>query len=342
MAKHSLKTGGSVPYLHLLICPGCHTSLEAEKTKLLCPNCARHFSVENQIPLLFSPNDPGMAPDRVTATVKAFYEENPFPDYEDTDDLARFIEKARMGVFAALLDGQIPFASRILECGCGTGQLSNFLGIAHRTVFGTDICLNSLHLAQGFKEENGLERVHFLQMNLFRPVFRSTSFDIVICNGVLHHSTVDPFLGFKTLANLVKPNGYLIAGLYHRYGRLSTDLRRAIFRLMGNRFTLLDPRLRQCGLSENRQSAWFADQYRHPHERKYTMAEVFRWLEPNGLELVKTIPKTRFFDKFRPDERLFQAEAPGRAWERRLVEIGMMFRDDREGGFFTIICRKKP
>jgi SAM-dependent methyltransferase len=277
----------------------------------------------------------------VTEIVKEFYEKTPFPNYEDTDDLAAFLQKARRGVFAQLLDRQIPFGTRVLECGCGTGQLSNFLSIAHRTVFGTDICLNSLRLANAFKQRNGLSRVHFLQMNLFRPVFEPASFDVVISNGVLH-STSDTYLGFQSLARLVKPGGYLIIGLYHRYGRLATDLRRIIFRFTGRRFAFLDPRFRREKLGSERFEAWFADQYLHPHELKYTIGEVLKWLEPNRLQLVKTIPKTSFMASFAADEKLFEPELPGSAFERVLCEVAQMFTGDREGGFFTVISQKKP
>ena len=296
--------------------------------------------MKSGIPCLFSPNDPDRFPRDVTERVQAFYEEHPFPDYEGTETLADLMEKARESVFADLLDRQIPFGVRILDCGCGTGQLSNFLGIAHRTVFGTDIYLNSLQLAERFRRTSGLQRVFFLQMNLFRPVFHRASFHTVICNGVLHH-TSNLRLGFRTLSSLVRPGGYLIAGLYHRFGRFGTDLRRRLFRLSGNRWAFLDPRLRKAQLGPKRRAVWLADQYQNPHEVKSTIGEVLTWLKPNGLELVKTTPKTRLSSPFLDAENLFEPEPPGHPVERLLVELSQALTGDREGGFFTVICRKK-
>ncbi len=60
---------------------------------------------------------------------RSFYEEAPFPNYDDLDSPESLRLKAERGVFARLLTEQIPFGSRILECGCGTGQLSNFPGL---------------------------------------------------------------------------------------------------------------------------------------------------------------------------------------------------------------------
>ena len=214
------------------------------------------------------------------------------------------------------------------------------MGVAHRTVFGTDLSLSSLALAQQFRDRHELERVFFLQMNLFQPVFAQSSFDLVICNGVLHH-TADPYRGFQALARLVRPGGFLIVGLYHRWGRLGTDLRRLLFRLSGPRWASLDPRLRRAGLSPAKKKAWFADQYRNPHESKSTIGKARKWLDRNGLEWVKSIPKTRLFSPFGSGERLFEAEPPGTALARGMIEFSQIWRGAAEGGFFTLIARKK-
>lgn len=329
-----------VPYRHLLVCPRCQKHLATRDQALKCFSCGDSFPVRKGIPEFFSSNDPQVFPQDVTERIRSFYEETPFPDYEDTECIGDLIRKARQSVFAKLLDQQIPFGVRILECGCGTGQLSNFLGMAHRTVFGTDVSLNSLQLAECFRRRSGLDRVFFLQMDLFRPVFLPNTFQIVICNGVLHH-TFNPGLGLKVLASLVKPGGYLIVGLYHRFGRLGTDLRRMVFRVTGDRGALLDPRLRKAGLGATQRAAWLADQYRNPHEVKHTISKVLTWLEPNNLELVKTIPKTRYSSPFLDSENLFEPEPPGLPFERWLIEFSQALIGDREGGFFTVICRKR-
>ena len=185
-----------------LCCPKCTGTLEIEPAHVVCTHCRQDYPSVNNIPLLFWPNEWGSTKEDVTEVVKAFYEETPFPNYDDFDNVGSLVHKARQGIVARLLDEQLPFGSSILECGCGTGQLSNFLSVANRTVVATDMCLNSLSLGQAFKEKNKLKRVHFVQMNLFRPIFQPESFDFVICNGVLHH-TADPFLGYKTLAILI-------------------------------------------------------------------------------------------------------------------------------------------
>ena len=326
-------------HLEILWCPRCRGDLVLVAEALACVACGEKFRVEGNIPLLFAPNDWSESQGDVTESMKAFYEETPFPNYDDFDSVGSLISKARQGIFAKQLDDQIPPATRIIECGCGTGQLSNFLSITNRTVFGTDMCLNSLRLGQEFKEKNGLERAHFLQMNLFRPVFRPESFDVVISNGVLHH-TSNPKLAFQTISELVRPGGYVLVGLYHRYGRLITDFRRSLFRFSRDRFTGLDPNLRNQDKSDAKRLAWFRDQYKNPHESKHTMGEVMGWLQQCGLRFVSTVPRSKPFQPITEEDNLFQPESPGNWIERLCVELGMIQKGSQEGGFFVTIARK--
>ena len=328
-------------HIGMFACPACGGDIRlATGGDIECSACARCFSCEENIPRLFWPNEWDAKTD-VTDIVKSFYEVNPFPNYEGLDSGWSLREKAEKGIFAGLLDSQIPHGTRILEAGCGTGQLSNFLGLTWgRTIFATDMCLNSLKLAEQFRERNQIDSVAFLQMNLFRPVFKPESFDLVICNGVLHH-TSDPFLGFQTISRLVKKGGFVIVGLYNTYGRLTTDIRRAIFRLSGDRFKFLDPRLRSKGVGDLRKHIWFMDQYKNPHESKHTIGQVQDWFNRCGFEFMNSIPKAKALERFRPGEQLFKKNPEGSAIDHLIVQLTMLLRGGKEGGFFTMIGRRR-
>src|SRR5947207_696209 len=153
-----------------------------------------HFPVEDGIIRAFLPNQ-GNAKD-VTGVMKSFYEENPFPNYDEMESVGSLIEKSFARGFPEMLNRSIPPNSTVLEVGAGTGQLGNFLSIAGRRVLSTDLCLNSLRLAERFRAANGLPNVTFAQMNLFRLPLQPERFDVVICTGVLHH-TADPHGGFR-------------------------------------------------------------------------------------------------------------------------------------------------
>ena len=322
----------------LLCCPTCSGPLKSDESGLNCRQCAQQFRITDNIPQLFLPVDWDPSKRDVTQEMRSFYEATPFPNYDEFDSIGSLVDKARRRVFAKMLDDQIPFGARILECGCGTGQLTNFLSVANRTAIGTDMCLNSLRLANGFRNKNRLSRSHFFQMNLFRPCFKPGSFDLVISNGVLHH-TSDPFLGFRSIARLVKPNGYIIIGLYHKWGRISTDVRRRIFHLTGDRFRFLDVRLKEP-ISQARKTAWFMDQYKNPHESKHTVREVLRWLNQSGFSFVKSIPKVSLFARFNNYERLFVQDEVGNRLSMSVAELAMSLNASRDGGLFIVIARK--
>lgn len=323
-----------------LASPCCRTEVRTENGQLVCDECGNRFAITDKIPQLFWPHEAIDNPRDVTETVKAFYEETPFPNYDDHDSVRSLIEKSRRGRYARRLDETIPYNSSVLEVGCGTGQLTNFLGIGCRHVIGTDMCLNSLRLGETFRREHGLSRVRFAQMNLFRPAFKHDQFDVVLCNGVLHH-TADPYDGFKALVPLVKPGGHIIIGLYNTYGRLLTNLRRFSFWFTRGRAKWIDPVLRKTDLSDDKRRAWFADQYCHPHESKHTFGEVLRWFDEQGLDFVRGIPAMRYEDDGLDGIDLFESQPRGTRLDHFTVQASeVISAGQKEGGFFIMIGQK--
>ena len=330
-----------VKNLDLFCCPRCRASLQIEQESLRCQECGTKYPVEDGIPLLFAPHDAKDQSRDVTDIVKAFYEENPFPNYDEFDSKESLAEKANRGVFARLLDEQIPGGAKVIECGCGTGQLSNFLGMRwNRTVFGTDLCFNSLKLAKGFRDRCDVKNAGFLQQNLFRTAFKDETFDLVISNGVLHH-TSDPLGGFKSISRLVKPGRYIIVGLYNTIGRLGTDFLRFLFHASGDKLRFLDAHQRNQNYTEARKRAWFMDQYKHPHESKHSYDEVLKdWFEANGFEFLDSIPKLDL-GAFTDQEKLFEVHDRGTKATRVLAEVGLLMKLGDAGGLFIMIGRKK-
>lgn len=236
----------------------------------------------------------------MTETVRAFYEQTPFPNYDDHDSVRALIEKSRTGLDARWLDE---------------------------------------HPLQ-FCRKHGLARVRFMQMNLLRPALQPARFDVVLCNGVLHTPS-DPYGEFRALVPLLKPGGYLVLGLYNRYGRLATDLRRYLLRAMPGKVRWIDSILRRSKLSAGKRRAWFADQYRHPHETKHTFGEILRWFDATGIEFVRGIPALRPEDKGLEGESLFEPQPRGMALDRLILQAGEIIAPGQaEGGFFIMIVRK--
>jgi SAM-dependent methyltransferase len=277
----------------------------------------------------------------VTEIIRQFYEAHPFPDYDETEDVGSLIEKSLARGFPEMLNRSIPPLTTVLEVGCGTGQLGNFLSIAARRVLSVDLCLNSLRLAESFRSRQGLVGVTLAQMNLFRLPLRPERFDLVVCTGVLHH-TSDPRRGFRGLLRHVRPGGHVVIGLYNRFGRLKTRLRAWLPGKLGDRLMARDPYLREHGVGNRKRQAWVMDQYRNPHESLHTMDEVLRWFDEDGVEFRRALPGTVFQSDFSLDYRrsLFEPQSRGSRLDRWLSQTQQMLTDG-EGGLFVMIGRKR-
>jgi SAM-dependent methyltransferase/uncharacterized protein YbaR (Trm112 family) len=328
-----------IPLLDVLRCARCASRLAETGDALTCGACAQRYPVVDGIPQLFVPNEWGGGKLDVTDIVKEFYEETPFPNYDDLDSRESLRSKARLGVFARLLDEQIPEDALVLEAGCGTGQLTNFLGMNwRRRVIGADLCMNSLRLGKGFRDRFAIVNADFVQMNLFRPPFVDGSMDVVISNGVLHH-TADPEGGFRSIIATLKPGGYVLIGLYNWLGRLPTLWQRRLIEVFGDRMAALDSRLRGNALNTGRWAAWFRDQYKHPHESKHSMDEVLRWFKDSQVEFVSSIPSIGDVE-FGEAEPLFAKHSVGTRLGRLSSELEMLVSGGKDGGLFIMIGRK--
>jgi SAM-dependent methyltransferase len=326
--------------LDIFQCPICFGDLAIEDDCVFCVENEHRFDVVDDIPLMFAEGNEGEKATRITQKVKLFYEENPFPNYDETDNPGSLIAKAESSVFAKQLNEELPFNIRILEAGCGTGQMANYLSLAQRYVFGIDLSFNSLQLANHFKKSHDLKRSSFYQMNLFKPCFKESSFHVVICNGVLHH-THEAHEGFQAIIKLLKKGGYVVIGLYNRFGRISTNLRRGIFKITGNHFHTFDPYLKRKDITRVKKNTWYLDQYQNPHETSHTFGEVLNWFDNNGIDFVTSIPEIGKFSGFEEDYRLLSDKSSGNIFSRFITQLSMPFLTNKEGGFFIIIGKKK-
>jgi 2-polyprenyl-3-methyl-5-hydroxy-6-metoxy-1,4-benzoquinol methylase len=316
--------------LAVLACPRCRAPLREGPTSLCCAGCGRGCEVEGGIPVLRGPLDP-----RAEA-VRAFYSVAPFPGYPPRQGFAALRARARRSDFARLLDEAIAPGARVLDVGCGTGQLCLFLATGDRLVVGADLARASLALAADAARRFGVKGVRFVETDLREPGLRAGAFDVVTCLGVLHH-TPNPEASFRNVARLVRPGGLVVVGLYNAYARLPHRLRRGVARLTGFQWIPLDPVLRDRAAEPARRVAWLRDQYRHPEEHRHTLAEVRRWLDAAGLEYVRTYPSTVTAEPPLGRGGLFAPAADRWGLEEVLHQLSWCWSLGREGGLFVVI-----
>lgn len=280
------------------------------------------------------------------ATTKAlaeFYATAPFPHYNEFDTAEGLARTLDRNAFLSNLKRHIGLGKRVVEVGSGTCQLSIALASStNNEVVALDPTRESLVLGAQFCRKCRVDNVAFVNADIFANPFTRDYFDAVICNGVLHH-TENPRLAFETITLWLKPGGLLVIGLYNRYGRFLTFLRRLVYRCLrrsslGERIVyFMDPRLRQ-EISREKKHAWFRDQYCNPRESSHTLDETLKWFSANSIEYIGSIPSCTGAE-FTGFDRM--ATDTGTWADRIISQISMIWgRAGTEGGVFIVMGRK--
>lgn len=292
--------------------------------------------IDNKIvSLLFNsiPNFIDTELDPLTGRMSDFYNDVQFPNYDDFDDYASLYDKGAKNIFTKRLDEELGYGTKVLELGCGTGQLSLFLSRCNREIYAVDISNGSLKLGENFRKKHHIENTFFMKMDVFDLKFKSNTFDCVVTNGVLHH-TKDAEEAFKCLVDVTKPGGVIIIGLYHKYGRLITMFKQKLAKFIGDKVAYLDQTSRNIK-SKDKRKAWVKDQFMNPHETLHSPNEVLNWFEKNNVEFLNLIPhydiqEDRFIKKnIKPEISI-------------MSDLSMAFDSTqiKEGGFFVMCGRK--
>jgi SAM-dependent methyltransferase len=290
-----------------------------------------HYEAPDGIPNLRLPGD------ERTEVVRRFYDQAPFPEYPSRANLSWLRARAERSEFARLIDRAIPGDARVLEIGCGTGQMSLYLARADRMIIGADLTRASLRLAVGAARRFELDQVQFIETDLYHPGVRAGAFDVVYSSGVLHH-TPEPRAAFARIVRLARPGGMIVLGVYNAFARIPLRARRFIARLSGYRFIPCDPVLRDRQSEPERRQAWLQDQYQHPEEHRHTLAEVQNWFTENGVEYLRSYPSAMLCEE---SEELFACAGDNWRFEGWLAQIGWIGSLGHEGGLFVIVGRRR-
>jgi len=311
-------------------CPRCLIPVEGLER---CPSCELRFELRGGVVDTIGPSDRG----REAGEVEDFYSVNPFPGYAPGDTRGTLLDRSRRAHFLTSLDEAIPTDARVLECGCGTAQLSAFLAIAGpgRTVIGVDGCRVSLEHADEFRQRAGVDNLQLVRGDLFDLPVEEEAYQVVISRGVVHH-TPDPDEATRQVARRVAPGGVLVLGFYETWGRAFHCARRALTRLRKEPVRALDPILRKRDLDEEKKRIWIEDQYRHPLERILPMPHVLRLLESEGFAWLRSVPPAA------TDGGLFDATPRPGPLGRSLLRGGWMARGltDPDAGLVSLVARR--
>ncbi len=277
----------------------------------------------------------------ITKNVTSFYNIKPFPNYDESDNKATILNKGNKNYLAKQFKDFVGFKKKVLEVGCGTGQLSMYFSIGtNNQIVSLDPTIESLRLANKFALENNIKNVNLVNADIFDDVLKDDYFDFVWTNGVLHH-TKDPKKAFEITVKSLKNEGYILVGLYNKLGRIRTKVRKYLYKIFGRKVVLLlDPVLRNIKSgSPDQIDAWIRDQYEHPVESVHTIDEVLRWFNENKVKFISSVPHCTIDLNY--ENNLFLEQKKGNLFFRWLNQFLMIFNflgDD--GGLFVLIGKK--
>jgi ubiquinone/menaquinone biosynthesis C-methylase UbiE len=130
------------------------------------------------------------------------------------EDYNKFIDFFKNRFKANHLDIGIFKDKLCLDAGCGSGRASAFmLNCSAKKVFLLDSSSKNISTSRYLLSNKGFFNTHFMVGDVLNLPYKDEIFDIVWCNGVLHH-TENTDRGLCEITRVLKKNGFLWLYLY--------------------------------------------------------------------------------------------------------------------------------
>lgn len=264
--------------------------------------CRDNWRRELKDPYMKQNEENSQFQDIVKGDVLNMYMNHPYPSYSKEE--RRNIFAAELCRYRFLGLESFLLGARLIDVGCGTGHrvipIAQHFGV--REYVGIDHSAVSLQVARTLAEELDMKNVTLLEGDLFKLPYDDATFDIVISQGVLHH-TSDPYRGFKELVRLCRPGGFVNIFLYNRWNHWRHNIQKnKVNRLAGpdleKRFKVAHALYGTKPIEQMTPAeiAGFYDQYCHPHKSDHTIVETLDWFKKQGLSYWGSYPPLRFRD----------------------------------------------
>lgn len=222
----------------------------------------------------------------------AHYDAYPFEFLTPADE--REVERLQPAPFVSFVAAFVKPGGQVGEIGCGPGRGTMYLA-RRASVSALDLSDTSLRLAQA-----RAPAAHFVRGSALALPFRRECFDVVVSDGVIHH-TPDAHRAFQECARILKPGGAMYLGVYNRRryyyylytypGRLARALER---RSMGRALVMatIFPVYYLAHLVKSRGKRtlsgaknFFYDYLMTPRASFHTREEIESWARAAGLAL---------------------------------------------------------
>ena len=247
------------------------------------------------------------------AGVQLFYERYPYPPPGEPLDRYRALWE----------DGQLrrqdhhlfwparPFRDdhSILVAGCGTSQAAKYaMRWPAARVTGIDFSAASVRCTEALKRTHHLDNLHVRQLPIERAAELETTFDQIVCTGVLHH-LADPGAGLRALRQVLEPDGAMLVMVYAPYGRAGIYMMQEFCRRVGIGATedgvrdliatlgalpLGHPLSRLRDAPDFHRTSAIADALLHPRDRAYSVPQLFDFIANAGLTFGRWIKQAPY------------------------------------------------
>ena len=155
-----------------------------------------------------------------------------------------------------------------------------------------------MRCTEDLKRKHELTNLEVHQLPIERVGELQTTFDLIVCTGVLHH-LADPDAGLRALRDVLKPDGAMHLMVYAPYGRAGIYMLQEFCRRVGIDATddeigdliaalealpaahPLARLLREA--PDFRQEAALADALLHPQDRAYSVPQLMEFIDGAGL-----------------------------------------------------------
>ncbi|MGB7951107.1 MAG: class I SAM-dependent methyltransferase [Candidatus Binatia bacterium] len=250
----------------------------------------------------------------VAEEVRDFYERYPYPrpieNLEKYQQLWQDRQRRRADYHLFWPARSYREDQSILIAGCGTAQAAKHaLRWPAAQVTGIDFSATSVRCTEELKQKHDLHNLQVHQLPIERVNDLETSFDQIVCTGVLHH-LADPDAGLRSLRGVLKADGAMHLMVYAPYGRTGVYMLQEFCRRIGIHATDEEIRNLIAALKalppghplENLlreapdfgQEAALADALLHPQDRAYSVPQLFDFIERAGLTFVRWLKQAPY------------------------------------------------
>ena len=234
----------------------------------------------------------------VSDEVREFYDRYPYPRPVDSLDKYQRLwqdgqrRRADFHLFWPTRSYREDYS--ILIAGCGSSQAAKHaLRWPAAQVTGIDFSATSLRYTETLKQKYNLTNLAVQQLPIERVDELKTSFDQIVCTGVLHHLS-DPEAGLRALRGVLKPDGAMHLMVYAPYGRTGIYMLQEFCRRTGIQAS--DPEIRDLMTAlkalpsghplealmreapDFQQEAELADALLNPQDRAYSVPQLFDFI----------------------------------------------------------------